>query len=83
MPVCNRAMTTCRPPIHPKQITEWSKRLAAWASGGEPDDLKRIEPAPKSKAKPRDVFAYVIHEGKIRAPAGAMALIEKIGKGAV
>jgi uncharacterized protein YecE (DUF72 family) len=67
----------------PKQITEWSKRLAAWASGGEPDDLKRIEPAPKSKGKPRDVFAYVIHEGKIRAPAGAMALIEKVGKGTV
>jgi hypothetical protein len=29
---------------------------------------------------PRDVFAYVIHEGKIRAPAGAMALIERLGK---
>jgi hypothetical protein len=24
------------------------------------------------------VFAYVIHEGKIRAPAGAMALIERV-----
>jgi len=24
------------------------------------------------------VFAYVIHEGKIRAPAGAMALIEAV-----
>jgi hypothetical protein len=23
------------------------------------------------------VFAYVIHEGKVRAPAAAMALIEK------
>ena len=28
-------------------------------------------------AAPRDVFAYVIHEGKIRAPAAAMALIER------
>ena len=27
---------------------------------------------------PRDVFAYVIHEGKIRAPAGAMELIERV-----
>jgi uncharacterized protein YecE (DUF72 family) len=65
----------------PKAITEWSKRLNTWASGGEPDDLKRIEPAPKTKGKPRDVFAYVIHEGKIRAPAGAMALIEKVKAG--
>jgi len=24
------------------------------------------------------VFAYVIHEGKVRAPAAAMALIEKV-----
>jgi len=31
-------------------------------------------------AAPRDVFAYVIHEGKIRAPAAAMALIERIGR---
>jgi len=25
-----------------------------------------------------DVFAYVIHEGKVRAPAGAMELIERV-----
>jgi hypothetical protein len=24
------------------------------------------------------VFAYVIHEGKVRAPAAAMALIERL-----
>jgi hypothetical protein len=24
------------------------------------------------------VFAYVIHEGKVRAPAAAMAMIEKL-----
>ena len=30
------------------------------------------------KPPPRDVFAYVIHEGKVRAPAGAMALIERL-----
>jgi hypothetical protein len=26
------------------------------------------------------VFAYVIHEGKVRAPAAAMALIERLGR---
>jgi uncharacterized protein YecE (DUF72 family) len=31
-----------------------------------------------AKKVPRDVFAYVIHEGKIRAPAGAMELIERV-----
>ena len=32
----------------------------------------------KPKVAPRDVFAYVIHEGKVRAPAAAMALIERL-----
>ena len=57
----------------PKEIAAWAGRLQSWAQGKEPDDLPRVEPAPKSKAAPRDVFAYVIHEGKVRAPAGAMA----------
>jgi hypothetical protein len=47
------------------------------ASGGEPDDLPRVDPA-KAKKAPRDVFAYVIHEGKVRAPAGAMELIQRV-----
>ena len=64
----------------PKEIDAWAKRLYSWAAGGEPDDLPRVAPAPKSKPSPRDVFAYVIHEGKIRAPAGAMALIAKLTK---
>ena len=62
----------------PKQIGEWAKRLETWAQGKEPKDLERIDGKHKLKAAPRDVFAYVIHEGKIRAPGGAMALIEKL-----
>jgi len=62
----------------PKQIGEWAKRLETWAEGKEPKDLDRVDDKHKLKAEPRDVFAYVIHEGKIRAPAGAMALIEKL-----
>jgi hypothetical protein len=27
---------------------------------------------------PRDVFVYFIHEGKVRAPAAAMALMERV-----
>jgi hypothetical protein len=48
-----------------------------WAEGGEPDDLPRVDDT-KPKKIPRDVFAYVIHEGKIRAPAGAMELIARV-----
>jgi uncharacterized protein YecE (DUF72 family) len=65
----------------PKEIGTWAKRLQIWAQGGAPDDLPCVAPAPASaKPKPRDVFAYVIHEGKIRAPAAAMALIERLQK---
>jgi uncharacterized protein YecE (DUF72 family) len=62
----------------PKEIEAWAGRLQGWAQGKEPDDLKRVGPPSKQKAVPRDVFAYVIHEGKVRAPAGAMALIERL-----
>jgi uncharacterized protein YecE (DUF72 family) len=65
---------TCYPP---KQLDAWAERLQAWAAGGEPDDLPRIDTT-KLKAIPRDVFAYVIHEGMVRAPAGAMGLIGRV-----
>jgi uncharacterized protein YecE (DUF72 family) len=65
---------TCYPP---KQLDAWAKRFQLWAGGGEPDDLPRVD-ATKPKKTPRDVFAYVIHEGKVRAPAGAMELIERV-----
>jgi uncharacterized protein YecE (DUF72 family) len=65
---------TCYPP---KQLDAWAERLQLWAEGGEPDDLPRVD-KPSAKKTPRDVFAYVIHEGKVRAPAGAMELIERV-----
>jgi uncharacterized protein YecE (DUF72 family) len=63
-----------------QDIKAWAGRLRTWVEGRAPDDLPRIETAQarRSKTAPRDVFAYVIHEGKIRAPAGAMALIEQL-----
>jgi uncharacterized protein YecE (DUF72 family) len=70
----NDEIKTCYPP---KQLDAWAKRLQSWADGGEPDDLPRVDP-PKAKKTPRDVFAYVIHEGKVRAPAGAMELIARV-----
>ncbi len=70
----NDDIKTCYPP---KQLDAWAKRLQLWADGSEPDDLPRVDPAKATKV-PRDVFAYVIHEGKVRAPAGAMELIERV-----
>lgn len=61
----------------PKALDLWAKRAQLWAKGGEPADLPRIGGKQKDD-KPRDVFLYFIHEGKVRAPAAAMALIERL-----
>jgi uncharacterized protein YecE (DUF72 family) len=62
-----------------KELDAWAGRLRAWGQGKEPADLPRVEAAHDVKKNiARDVFAYVIHEGKIRAPAAAMALIERV-----
>jgi uncharacterized protein YecE (DUF72 family) len=62
-----------------KDLDALASRLRAWAAGQMPKDLPCINPVRNpAKAASRDVFAYVIHEGKIRAPAAAMALIERL-----
>lgn len=61
----------------PKALDAWAERAKTWASGGTPKDLPLIDKAPKKA--PRDTFIYFIHEAKVRAPAAAMALIERIG----
>lgn len=62
----------------PKALDAWAERLKTWAKGGAPRDLPVVDKAHKLKAEPRDVFAYIIHEGKIRAPHGAMELIKRV-----
>ena len=63
----------------PKELGAWAGRLRTWAAGGMPDDLPSVDNEHEAKKRqPRDVFAYVIHEGKVRAPAAAMALIERL-----
>jgi uncharacterized protein YecE (DUF72 family) len=62
----------------PKALDQWAERVRVWAEGGAPADLARVDPARRPKKVPRDVFVYFIHEGKVRAPAAAMALIERL-----
>jgi uncharacterized protein YecE (DUF72 family) len=64
----------------PQALDAWAARARTWAEGREPDDLPRVDADHKLAEKPRDVFVYFIHEGKIRAPAAAMALIERVGR---
>ena len=67
------------PTAYPKkQMDAWAKRAQVWAEGGAPEDLSYADPKSPAKKQPRDVFMYFIHEGKVRAPAAAMAMIEKL-----
>jgi uncharacterized protein YecE (DUF72 family) len=62
----------------PKALGAWAKRARAWAAGGLPDDLPIVDRDAKPKKKPRDTFVFFIHEGKIRAPAAAMAFMKRL-----
>jgi uncharacterized protein YecE (DUF72 family) len=61
----------------PEALDGWAGRFRTWADGGRPDDLPAADPDNAAPKAPREVFAFIIHEGKVRAPAGAMALIER------
>jgi len=63
----------------PEALDAWARRLKAWAAGGRPADLDCADPGHAPEPGPREVFAFFIHEGKVCAPAGAMALIERLG----
>ena len=63
----------------PRELDAWARRARAWANGGAPDDIELVDATRKVDRKPRDVFIYFIHEGKLRAPAAAMALLERLG----
>ena len=66
---------TCYPG---KALNQWAERIKTWADGGEPDDLPRVDAKNKAPKNKREVFVYFITEGKVRAPAGAMAMMEKL-----
>ena len=63
----------------PADLDLWAGRLKTYASGGRPGDLTAADPGSEVANTPREVYAFFIHEGKVRAPAAAMAMIERVG----
>ena len=59
------------------QLDRWADVARSWAEGGAPAGLNYVEPDPPKKHK-RDTFVFFINGAKVRAPAGAMALIERL-----
>ncbi|HET9820122.1 MAG TPA: DUF72 domain-containing protein [Rhodanobacteraceae bacterium] len=60
------------------ELDAWAGRARQWHAGGEPDDLPRVASANSAAPVPRDVFLYFIGAAKVRNPAAAMALQERI-----
>lgn len=59
-------------------LDAWAVRAQQWSEGRVPADLPLADDGAKPKAKKQDVFIYFINGAKERAPAAAMALIERL-----
>ena len=70
----SEAVTTGYPP---HALDAWARRAHDWANGAAPDDLSTILGSSPAQPK-RNVFIYMISGAKVRAPAAALALIERL-----
>jgi uncharacterized protein YecE (DUF72 family) len=61
----------------PDALDAWAQRAREWSDGRDPADLPRTGAA-KPASAPRDVFIYFINGAKERAPAAAMALLDRL-----
>jgi uncharacterized protein YecE (DUF72 family) len=56
-------------------LERWSRRVTAWAGGGEIDAARRAYPeAPALRASGRDVYVYFDNDARVRAPFDARRL---------
>jgi uncharacterized protein YecE (DUF72 family) len=61
-----------------KALDAWAQRAKALAAGKAPEGLETVATS-KADGAARDVYLYVISGDKVRNPAAAKALIERIG----
>jgi uncharacterized protein YecE (DUF72 family) len=59
------------------ELDRWAARAKAWASGATAEGLDYVGVSP-GDGRPRDVYLYVISGDKVRNPAAAMALIQRL-----
>ena len=63
----------------PKEIDAWAEPAAPTGPRAASRTISTAStPSRQDKASRATCIAYVIHEGKVRAPAAAMALIERL-----
>ena len=62
----------------PEALDRWTEIARAWAGGQAPAGLAYAATSTPA-VRPRDVFVYMISGAKVRAPAAAMAMLERLG----
>jgi uncharacterized protein YecE (DUF72 family) len=62
-----------------KSLDRWAGRIRSWAHGSEPDDAERVLEPTKPLRTGRDVYVYFDNDAKVRAPADALSLMERLG----
>jgi uncharacterized protein YecE (DUF72 family) len=60
-------------------LERWAARIRVWAQGGEPDDAHRVRESTPPRRGGRDVFVFFDNDVKVRAPADAASLAERLG----
>jgi uncharacterized protein YecE (DUF72 family) len=63
----------------PAALDGWARTAKAWAAGEAPEGYAYIDGRDASRGEPRDAFVFMINGAKVRAPAAAMSLIERLG----
>ena len=61
----------------PKALDDWAAATRTWAAGGAPEGLPYVDPAAPTR-QPRETFVFFINGAKVRAPAGAQALLARV-----
>jgi len=65
--------------MRPRRSTPGPSACRPGPRAARPPDLPLVDEKHKPAKKPRDAFVYFIHEGKVRAPHAAMALMQRVG----
>jgi uncharacterized protein YecE (DUF72 family) len=63
----------------PAELDAWADTARCWEKGAAPARYAYVDPPAASAGAERDVFIFMINGAKERAPAAAMALIERLG----
>jgi uncharacterized protein YecE (DUF72 family) len=61
----------------PAALDRWAAAARTWNEGGRPEGLPYVDDTAPVE-QPRDTFVFFINGAKVRAPQGAMALIERV-----